>query len=114
MIVYYNDSIPSFCSEEEKVKILKNHLSFRQEIVEKVKKFCTDNNIEKSKTLGFHLRRTDLVSRPTIYEVKQKIRETLSSLEKNINFFVFADCPSVQEDPKGRKGNRLLPKETFC
>ena len=87
-IIYYHNQIPTYFDKSEVIKVLSS-LNIKKEIVNKVKNFSKESNVENR--IGVHLRRTDFLPKVDENSVFEGIKNS------NNLFFVCSDDPKTEE-----------------
>ena len=89
-IVYYNNSIPTFCDQQEVLHFLKN-IKIKNKIKQTVQNFCSKYQINEE-VAGIHLRKTDFPDK----SINEK--DILNYVKNNSStkFFICSDCKETE------------------
>jgi hypothetical protein len=90
-IIYYNSLLPSYITNEEFLTKL-NQLKIKKDVLDRVKNFCIDNNIDKNNE-GIHLRMTDFGGQTNVSHAMDYVTS-----KPNKKFFVCSDDESVENN----------------
>lgn len=104
-IIYYNNSIPGFCDQQDILFFLKK-LKIKHKIKKSVQDFCSKHKINE-KTIGIHLRKTDFKSNINDEDIFNYIK-----INSSVNFFICSDSEGTENYLKALT-NVVINKKKF-